>query len=75
LSKENMSPGAMLAAMLSGDKSVMKDDFHKATVDYFAANGCHCTMGEDAPTEKEESAGTSNNTGSTQAGVPASARA
>ena len=48
------SPGEMLAAMLCGDTSVTKADFRKATVDYFAANGCHCVMGEDAPADTKE---------------------
>lgn len=50
----NLTPGAMLAKMLSGDNSVTKADFRKATVDYFAANGCHCTMGEDAPADTKD---------------------
>jgi len=36
--------GAMLAKLLSGDKSVTREDFEKSTVKFFADNNIHCVI-------------------------------
>lgn len=41
-----MTPGEMLAKKLRGDSSISNDDIEKATVEFFTAAGCNCTMGK-----------------------------
>lgn len=55
---KKLSPGAMLAKMLEGDKSITKADFNKATVDYFKANGCNCVIHEECTLHEGAPAGT-----------------
>lgn len=40
------TPGALLAKLLSGDKTVTKEDFRKSTVKFFSDNNVHCVVTE-----------------------------
>jgi hypothetical protein len=58
---KKLSPGAMLARKLSGDKSITNADINKATVDYFEAHGCHCTIETVTFDQKEQKTNSENN--------------
>jgi len=48
------TPGAMLAKLLSGDKSVTREDFEKSTVKFFADKNIHCVVTKSPQESKED---------------------